>query len=77
MPGLELLQTDPAGAADRLTVFLQGALGGRVRELRVLVRETGVVLRGRVRCFHTKQMAQELVMNQASLPIAANEIEVS
>jgi len=54
-----------------------GRLNGRVRDLRVLWNDNGLVLRGRAKSYYAKQLAQHLVMLHSALPIVANEIEVS
>jgi hypothetical protein len=51
-------------------------LNGRVRDFRLVACNNGLVLRGRSRSYHAKQLAQQAVMEIASLPILANEIEV-
>jgi hypothetical protein len=51
-------------------------LGGLVQNLRLIVRDDGLVLRGYARTYYAKQMAQHAVMETISLPIQANEIEV-
>jgi hypothetical protein len=60
----------------RLESHLQGRLNGRVRALRLLLRDQGLVLRGQARTYYAKQLAQHAVMEAASYPIQANEIEV-
>jgi hypothetical protein len=51
-------------------------LGGRVSDLRLLLRGNGLVLQGRARSYYAKQLAQEAVMKATKLPVVANEIEV-
>jgi hypothetical protein len=51
-------------------------LGGRIRDLRVLVRHNGVILQGRSSTYHAKQIAQHAAMELTGLPILANDIEV-
>ena len=62
--------------AENLEMQLQQRLGSRVRELRVLVRHDGVVLKGWASTYHAKQLAQHAVMDLIDLPILGNEIEV-
>ena len=66
------LLTEPEELAERL----QQQLSRRFRGLRVEVLQGGLVLKGRVRTYYAKQVAQHLVMQQTDLPIMANEIEV-
>ncbi len=61
---------------DQLEVHVQSRLNGRVRDLRLLVRGHGLVLRGRASTYYAKQLAQHGVMDASGLPILANEIEV-
>lgn len=59
-----------------LETHLQTRLGSRVRHLRIVCQHDGVVLYGSACTYHTKQLAQHLVMEITDLPIKANEIEV-
>ena len=43
------------------------------RNLRLVVRDSGIVLQGCVRTYHAKQLAQQAVMEAGGLPILANE----
>lgn len=56
--------------------LMQSRLCGRVRDLRVVVQENGVVLQGRAQTYHVKQLAQHAAGEASELPILANEIEV-
>lgn len=60
----------------RVTARLQLRLGGRVQEFRMSLREGGLVLRGHVRSYYGKQMAQEVVMEVSGISILSNDIEV-
>jgi hypothetical protein len=62
---------------DQLESCVQSRLHGRVRHLRLVARGCGLVLRGQARTFYAKQLAQHAVMGATTLPILANEIEVS
>lgn len=66
----------PITEVERLEARVRAWLGGRVRDLRLLVRERGVVLQGRARTYYAKQLAQHAVMQAAQFRIQANEIEV-
>ena len=61
----------------QLEMRVQSHLHGRVRSLRLLLRETGLVLQGQAATYHAKQVAQHAVMRLSELPILANDIEVS
>jgi hypothetical protein len=60
----------------RLETHLQARLGSRVRDLRVVCRNDGVILQGSACTFYAKQLAQHSVMEITNLPVLANEIEV-
>jgi hypothetical protein len=60
-----------------LEEHLRSLLLGRVQALQLLVRDDGLVLRGYARTYYAKQLAQHAVMEKTTLPIRANEIEVS
>jgi len=51
-------------------------IGGRVLDLRLFVREDGLVLRGRSPSYHVKQLAQHALMHATERRLVANEIEV-
>jgi hypothetical protein len=51
-------------------------LGGRVLDFRLSIRDMGLVLKGRTRSYHAKQLAQEALMDMTGAQIRANEIEV-
>jgi len=61
---------------DQLENRVQAKLSGRVRHLQLFLRDYGIVLRGRARTYHAKQLAQHAVMSETEVPILANEIEV-
>jgi hypothetical protein len=61
---------------EQIETRLRGQLGGRVRELNLVLRENGIVLQGFARTYYAKQLAQHAVMRETELPIASNEIEV-
>jgi hypothetical protein len=59
-----------------LESLMQVRLASRIRDLRVLVLPTGIILQGRAMTYHAKQLAQHAAMELSTLPILANEIEV-
>ncbi len=69
---------NPAGevGVERLKAALERRLGGRARDLRVLVRGGGLVLQGHTSTYYAKQLAQEVVMEAGGMTVLANEIEV-
>ena len=72
----ETLESNAVSDLDQLENRVQAKLSGRIRNLRVLLRDCGIVLRGTARTYHAKQLAQHAVMTETQLPILANEIEV-
>jgi hypothetical protein len=75
MPSQAMVETVPSGD-ECLESLVQRRLGSRVRDLRVVVRQDGVILQGRATTYHAKQLAQHAAMELASMPILANDIEV-
>ena len=73
----EVLTTTVPSEEERLEALLARRLGSRVRNLRVVVRQDGLILQGRTETYHAKQIAQHTAMEVADLPIVANQIEVS
>lgn len=61
---------------DRIGIQIQYQLSGRLRDFRLKRRSDGLILRGRTRTYHAKQLAQHAVMRATDLPILHNEIEV-
>ena len=62
--------------AEHYETQVQRRIGGRIRDLRVIVRHDGVILQGRTNTYHAKQLAQHAAMDLIDLPILANDIEV-
>ena len=73
---IKALETNVLTEEERLESMLLRRLGNRVRDLRVIVLPTGLILQGRTATYHAKQIAQHAAMELADLPIVANEIEV-
>jgi hypothetical protein len=66
-----------ADGATKVETFVQCRLAGQVRDLRVVVKDKGLLLRGRACTYHARQLAEQAVTKLTSLPILTNEIEVS
>jgi hypothetical protein len=66
----------PAELAAGVEAQVRRRLGGRVSDLRVVVRGDGLALQGRARTQHARQLAQHAAMEATALPIVANEIRV-
>ena len=62
---------------ERIAETIRCRLGGRVRNLQLIINDEGLVIRGCVRTYYAKQLAQHAAMQLTTLPIRANEIEVT
>jgi len=67
---------ESAPGKKNLESLIERRLGNRIRDVRVMVRPTGLILRGRAATYHAKQLAQHAAMEKATMPILSNEIEV-
>jgi hypothetical protein len=61
---------------DALEVHMQSRLNGRVRNLRLVCRETGLIIQGHAFSYYVKQLAQHAVMEATSVPVLSNDIVV-
>jgi hypothetical protein len=61
---------------ERLESLMTRRLGNRIRNLRVKLLPTGVILQGRAATYYAKQLAQHAAMELGQAPILANDIEV-
>jgi hypothetical protein len=52
-----------AGLAEQIEAAIESKALGRIRDLRVLCTETVVILRGRARTYHAKQLAHEAALD--------------
>ena len=62
---------------DRLEEYVRCRLAGRVHDLRLLLRDNGLVLQGHAHSYHAKQLAQHFVVEATHVPLVANDIQVS
>ena len=65
-----------AGIVEQIESQIYRRLGGRVNDLRSIVQGEGLVLQGRARTYHDKQLALQAAMEITERPILANEIRV-
>jgi hypothetical protein len=63
-------------SVEQLEERLQLRMNGRVRNLRLLIREQGLILQGQTSTYYAKQLAQHAAIEISGLLILANEIEV-
>jgi hypothetical protein len=61
---------------ERLEAVVRTRVNRRVRDLRIVCDENGLVLQGQAPSYYVKQIAQQAVMAATDMPILANEIEV-
>ena len=73
---LQVIAEPISSREERLESLIERRVGNRVRDLRVLVRDAGLILQGRAATYHAKQLAQHAAMEMATVPILSNEIEV-
>ena len=75
----EQAQTDTATRETlaRIEEHVCSRLTGLLRDFQLVFRDKGLVLRGQVPTYYAKHVAQHAVMEASSLPIRANEMEVS
>ncbi len=66
--------TEPS--VEQLEALVQRRLQGRVRDLRLLVGDQGLILQGQTSTYYAKQLAQHAAIDITGLAILANEIEV-
>jgi hypothetical protein len=69
--------SDLSTPSDRRRVenLVKSRIGNRIRALRLVFKDAGVVLRGFSETYHAKQLAQHAAM-QFAVPVLANEIVV-
>lgn len=74
---MEHAEKESSEKETRLETHIQSRLGSRVRHVRVVCQNHGVILQGSAHTYYAKQLAQQSVMEITDLPILANEIDVS
>ena len=72
-----IIDLTTANGAAEFEARIQSRLAGRVREFRLILVESGLILRGRAHTYYAKQLAQHAVMKATGLRVVANQIEVS
>lgn len=67
----------PAELAERIEGYVERRASGRIRDLHVVCSENAIILQGRSRTYHAKQLAQEAVLDVTDgFPLLSNEIVV-
>jgi hypothetical protein len=79
--------TDPRGLAqgksrrelaERIEGYIERRASGRIRDLHVVYSDDAIILQGRSRTYHAKQLAQEAVLDLTDgYPLLTNQIVVS
>lgn len=66
------------GLAERLEGYIERRASGRIRDLHVVCSDDSIILQGRSRTYHAKQLAQQAVLDLTDgQQILTNEIVVS
>jgi hypothetical protein len=70
-------QTATNDVLERIEENIRRRLAGSIRNLHLILNDDGLVMRGCVHTYYSKQLAQHEVMKFTKVPIWANEIEVT
>jgi hypothetical protein len=63
--------------AERIEGYIERKACGRIRDLHVVCSDDMIILQGRTRTYHAKQLAQEAVLDLTEgRPVLANQIVV-
>jgi len=66
------------GLAEQLEGYIERRASGRIRDLHVVCSSDSIILQGRSRTYHAKQLAQQAVLDLTDgQQILSNEIVVS
>ena len=69
---------DEQELAVRIEGYIERRASGRIRDLHVVCSEDRIILQGRSRTYHAKQLAQQAVLDLTDgYPLLANQIVVS
>jgi hypothetical protein len=64
--------------AERIGTYLEGKFCGQVHQLEVVCSEGRLILRGRTRTYHVRQLAQQAALDLTEgYPLLVNQIMVS
>jgi hypothetical protein len=67
----------PRDLAERLEGFIERRASGRIRDLHVVWSDDAIILQGRSRTYHDKQLAQQAVLDATDgYPLLTNQIVV-
>jgi hypothetical protein len=63
--------------AERIEGYIERRASGRIRDLHVVYSDDAIILQGRSRTYHDKQLAQQAVLDLTDgYPLLANQIVV-
>jgi len=66
-----------AELAEHIEGYIERRASGRIRDLHVVCSDDAIILQGRSRTYHAKQLAQEAVLDLTDgYPLLTNQIEV-
>jgi hypothetical protein len=71
------MSSKPQAALAELVEQVAARLNGRILGFHVAQQDGGLVLSGRTKTYHAKQLAQQYVMEMTTTPIVSNLIEVT
>ena len=67
----------PQNLAEQLEGYIERRASGRIRDLHVVCLHDTIILQGRSRTYHAKQLAQQAVLDLTDgSPLLTNQIEV-
>ncbi len=71
------LTQNTSDLAERLEGYIELKASGRIRDLHVVCSGDGIILQGRSRTYHAKQLAQQAVLDLTDADtLLSNQIEV-
>ena len=69
---------DTRELAERIEGYIERRASGRIRDLHVVCSDNMIILQGRSRTYHAKQLAQQAVLDLTDgFPLLTNQIVVS
>lgn len=76
-PGLLARGRSKKELAERIEGYIERRASGRIRDLHVVCSEDAIILQGRSRTYHAKQLAHQAVLDLTDgFPLLTNQIVV-
>jgi len=70
-------ERSPQELAERIEGYIERRASGRIRDLHVVCSDDAIILQGRSRTYHAKQLAQQAVLDLTDgYPLLTNQIVV-